>query len=124
MACTQLHFDVPVFEFKSLPIDEPKSVTLTKTNAVHIINSDPCTGSLDICIKRIVKCQNGCQIDRYEHDFPIDGCDPILPPGEYEITIPSTTVVIDGSVMLSLDVIFEEVSDEYVRAIIANKLGC
>lgn len=122
MGCTQLHFDVAIVDSKVVPIDEPKTVNLTKTNAVHIINEDPCTAPVQICIQRVVKCQKGCYFERILHDFPIDSCDPILPPGEYEITIPYGEVLVEMGVV-SMDVILEEVTPEYVQAIIANK-GC
>ena len=122
MGCTEIHFDVAVVDYASIPVEEPATVNLLKTNIVHIINEDPCTAPLEICIKRVVKCQKGCYFDRLLHDFPVDDCDPILPPGEYEITVPEKELLLETGVV-SLNVVFEEVTPEYVQAIIANKLG-
>lgn len=121
MSCSQIHFDIAIVGLQSVET-EPQNITLLKTSIVHIINQDPCAAPLNICIQRIVKCQNGCAISTFLHDFPIDGCDPILPPGEYQISVPETETMVDAAVV-GMDVIFEEVSPEYVQAIIANKVG-
>lgn len=123
MSCTQIHFDVAIVDNSTLPVEEPQQVVLTKTHAVHLINQDPCTVALDICVQRIVECQKGCAFDVFYHDFPIDPCEPILPPGKYLISVPEMQVGVEGSLVAGLDVIFEEVSNEYVQAIIANKSG-
>lgn len=122
MGCTQIHFDVAIVDYTSVPVDEPKTVNLTRMSAVHILNEDPCTAPLEICVNRVVKCQKGCYFERILHDFPIDPCDPILPPGEYEITVPSKELLQEVGVV-SLDIVFEDVTPEYVQAIIANKSG-
>lgn len=122
MSCSQLHFDVSVKDSHSIAPD-PQIVTLTKTSVVHIIHQDPCNAPLDICIERIVECQDGCAFNTIMHDFPIDPCDPILPPGKYYISIPSKLTLFEDDVVVEVDVIFEEVSQEYVQAIIANKVG-
>lgn len=121
MGCLQIHFDVAIVDSYSVE-PEPQTVTLLKTSMVHILNEDPCSAPLNICVDRIVKCQKGCAFDVIKHDFPIDPCDPILPPGEYEICVPQSFSALENAVV-GMDVVFEEVSAEYVQAIIANKVG-
>lgn len=122
MACSQIHFDIDIIESNSVS-PQPQLVTLTKTSIVHIINQDPCGAPLNICIERVVECQSGCAIQTIMHDFPIDGCDPILPPGKYSISVPETLTMYKEDITIGMDIIFEEVSQEYVQAIIANKIG-
>lgn len=122
MACSQLHFDVAVVEHFVLEA-EPQQITLAKTSAVHILNGDPCSAPVDLCIQRVVKCQKGCRFDTIMHDFPIDSCDPILPPGLYEVSVKDGSFVLLDNGVTTVDVIFEDVTPEYVQAIIANKAG-
>lgn len=122
MNCSQLHFDVEVENSYSVPT-EPQFITLTKTHIVHIVRQDPCNAPLDICVERVVECKNGCAINTLMHDFPIDPCDPILPPGKYAICVPEKFTLYEEDIVVGLDLVFEEVSQEYVQAIIANKLG-
>lgn len=121
MSCYQLHFDVAIVDSHSVE-SEPQNITLLKTAVLHLMHEDPCGAPLDICVQRVVKCQNGCTISTFLHDFPIDACDPILPPGEYQISVGSKMTMLVNAVV-GIDVIFEEVSPEYVQAIIANKAG-
>lgn len=122
MGCSQVHFDVAIVDNHSVE-DTPKRITFTKPVAVHILLQDPCTAPLNICIKRVVKCQKGCAFQELLHDFPIDACDPILPPGEYEISIPKTFTPLFEGVGVTVDVVFEEVSPEYIQIVAANKSG-
>lgn len=122
MGCTQIHFDVPIYE-NIARSDETRRVVLTKITSVHIFHEDPCSAPLQLCIKRVVKCQSGCVIKEFLHDIPINPCDPILPPGEYELSIPETYVPLFGGIGVSLDVVFEDVSLEYVQVLLANGNG-
>ena len=121
MSCFQLHFDVAIVDSHSVET-EPQNITLLKTAVLHLIHEDPCGAPLYICVQRVVKCQNGCAISTFLHDFPIDACDPILPPGEYQVSVGSKMTMLTNAVV-GVDVIFEEVTPEYVQAIIANKAG-
>lgn len=123
MSCTQVHFDVGTLDGYSVS-DEVKRVTLTKTVVLHLIHEDPCTAPLQLCIHRVVKCQKGCYFEELLHDFPIDPCNPVLPPGEYELSIKKTFIPLFDGVGVSLDVVMEVVSDEYIQALIANKGSC
>lgn len=122
MSCTQLQFETMVFQGSTTPV-ESKRVTLTKPAAVHLVQQDACAAPLQLCIKRVVKCQKGCYYTEYLHDFPIDGCDPILPPGEYEFSVEESYIPLFGGLSVSLGVILEDVTSEYIQAIIANKSG-
>lgn len=122
MSCTQLKFDVPVFNGKTMS-DETKRVTLTKMSAVHLVQEDPCSAPIQVCIKRVVKCQKGCYFEEILHDFPIDSADPLLPPGEYEISVPETSIPLFNGVSSSVSVIFEDVTAEYVQARLVNSRG-
>lgn len=122
MGCSQLHFDVAVVDYLTVEV-EPQSITLMKTSALHILHGDPCSAPIDICVSRIVKCQKGCVFETISHDFPIDPCDPILPPGTYEISVEDGKMVLLESGVTSVDIVFEDVTPEYVQAIIANKIG-
>lgn len=122
MSCTQMQFDVAVYE-GTTATDETKRVTLTKSVAVHLIQQDPCTAPLQLCIKRVVKCQKGCYYTEYLHDFPIDGCDPILSPGEYEFSVSESFIPLFEGGAVTLGVILEDVTQEYIQAVIANKSG-
>lgn len=122
MGCSQLHFDVAVVDNYTQETD-PQTVTLLKTSAVHIMSGDPCVAPIEICVNRVVKCQKGCMFETFLHDFPIDPCDPILPPGTYQIsTVDECLVELENGVT-TVDVVFEDVTSEYVQAIIANKSG-
>lgn len=122
MGCSQLHFDVAVVDNYTVAT-EPQTITLLKTSAVHIMSGDPCSAPIEICVNRVVKCQKGCMFETFTHDFPIDPCDPILPPGTYEISTVDESFVELESGVTTVDIIFEEVTSEYVQAIIANKSG-
>lgn len=124
MGCSQLHYDVAVVDNYTVAT-EPQTVTLLKTTAMHIINGDPCGAPIEICVQRVVKCQKGCAFEVFLHDFPIDPCDPILPPGTYEISTTDDCYVPLENGVTTVDVVFEDVTAEYVQAIIANKgAGC
>lgn len=123
MSCNQVHFDVAVLEFTTLPSDEPVTVHLSKMAAMHIIYEDECLAPVKICVNRVVKCQKGCAFDTFLQDFPIDPSNPILPPGEYQICAAETYVPLFGGPVVGVDVIFEDVTPEYVQAVIANKNG-
>lgn len=124
MGCSQLHFDVAVTDNYTVGT-EPQTVTLMKMSAVHVMHGDPCTAPVDICVERVVKCQKGCMFETFLHDFPIDPCEPILPPGTYQISTREGQMLSLESGVVSVDIVFEEVSAEYVQAIIANKgAGC
>ena len=56
MGCSQIHFDVAVVDNYTVAT-EPQQITLLKTSAVHILNGDPCTTPVEICVNRVVKCQ-------------------------------------------------------------------
>ena len=124
MGCSQLHYDVAVVDNYTVAT-EPQTVTLLKMSAMHIINGDPCGAPIEICVQRVVKCQKGCAFEVFLHDFPIDPCDPILPPGTYEISTTDDCYVLLENGITTVDVVFEDVTAEYVQAIIANKgAGC
>lgn len=122
MSCTQLQFETLVLQGSTAPV-EPKRVSLTKSAAVHLVQQDACSAPLQLCIKRVVKCQKGCYYTEYLHDFPIDGCNPILPPGEYEFSVAESYIPLFNELSVSLGVILEDVSAEYIQAVIANKSG-
>lgn len=122
MGCSQLHFDVNVANNHTIET-EPQTIMLTKTSALHIVNGDPCSAPVQVCVNRVVQCQKGCATETFVHDFPIDPSDPILPPGTYQIyTMDGGFVSLDGGAT-TVDIIFEEVTPEYVQAVIANKSG-
>ena len=124
MGCSQLHYDVAVVDNYTVAT-EPQTVSLLKTAAMHIINGDPCGAPIEICVQRVVKCQKGCAFEVFLHDFPIDPCDPILPPGTYEISTTDDCYVPLENGITTVDVVFEDVTAEYVQVIIANKgAGC
>ena len=124
MGCSQLHYDVAVVDNYTVAT-EPQTVTLLKMSAMHIINGDPCGAPIEICVQLVVKCQKGCAFEVFLHDFPIDPCDPILPPGTYEISTTDDCYVPLENGVTTVDVVFEDVTAEYVQAIIANKgAGC
>lgn len=123
MSCTQISMEAFVSGNYVVPSDEVKTVTLLKTAALHVIQSNPCEAPMSVCVNRVVKCQKGCNFDKFTHDFPINPCDPILPPGEYEFSIAPGYVPVDGDFTLPVTVVLEDVSPEYVQAILANKLG-
>lgn len=122
MACKQFGFDVPVFEGKAVS-EEKKRVVLSKSAIAHIVLDDPCAAPVSVCIKRVVKCQKGCYFEELLHDFPIDSCDPILPPGEYEFEVLQSFIPLFEGEATRVDVILEDISSDYIQAIIANKQG-
>lgn len=121
MACKQIHYDVPVIGGKTVGPDEPTLVTLTKTHLLHIIQADPEVAPINICVARIVKCQSGCLIKEYRHDFPICECNTILPPGQYEICIVDEQMPYEDDLVTTLDIILEEISQEMITALMLNK---
>lgn len=122
MGCSQIHFDVAVVDNYTVAT-EPQQITLLKTTAVHILHGDPCSAPVEICVNRVVKCQKGCAFETLLHDFPIDPCDPILPPGTYEISTMEDCFVELENGVATVDIVFEDVTAEYVQALIANKSG-
>ncbi len=123
MGCSQVHFDVAVVDKQVVPVDEPTTVHLTKSTLLHVINPFECEAPICICVERVVRCQKGCSFEVIRHDFDIDVDDPILPPGEYEITIPEFSTPLFETGVVPIDIVFEDVSSEFIQAIIANKSG-
>lgn len=100
--------------------NKTESVTLTTPAVIHQVYSS--TGKcVSVCIERILKCQDACFYDIHKYDFPINPCFPVLPPGEYEISVPEQSHFVDGIENGYVDIIFEPIDNTYIDILTANK---
>lgn len=102
---------------------EQVTVHLTKPHVLHTVGTTAGDCCVALCVERVINCQDGCFYDEYVYDFPINCHFPILPPGEYRISVPCQYYPVETKESASVDFILEEVDDTYLTVLRSNMAG-
>lgn len=103
---------------------EKVRVFLKRPHVLHTVGTTAGDHCVALCIERVIHCQDGCFYDEYAYDFPINCFFPILPAGEYDISVPDQYYYGEDTEEATVDFILESVDEQYLSVVLANMQHC